>query len=179
MDADKDTVKVTATGSITDVGIADNTYTIDWGSAKNSNYTLSENLGTLEVTESSGEITFRAPTAEKTYDGTALEAGEVSVAGLPEGYTFTASASGSQTDAGSSESTVVSYSIFDADGNDVTASFSNISTENGTLTVNPAEATVTTGSASKEYDGTALTSSEASISGLVDADKDTLRYQRV
>ena len=45
---------------------------LSWGSAKNSNYTLSENLGTLEVTESSGEITFRAPTAEKTYDGTEL-----------------------------------------------------------------------------------------------------------
>ena len=171
VDADKDTVKVTATGSITDVGSADNTYTIDWGSAKDSNYILSEKLGTLEVTESSGEITFRAPTAEKTYDGTALEAGEVSVAGLPEGFTFTATADGSQTDAGSSESTVVSYSIFDADGNDVTASFSNISTENGTLTVNPAEATVTTGSATKEYDGKELTNSEASISGLTDADK--------
>ncbi len=36
----------------------------------------------------------------------------------------------------------------------------------GTITVKPAELTVTTGSASKTYDGTALTNSEASLSGL-------------
>ena len=98
----------------------------------------------------------------------------MTVTGLPRGYTFAATASGSQTDAGSSETTVTSYKIFDRGGKDVTASFTNVKTENGTLTVNPAAVTVTTGSASREYDGKPLTNAEASISGLADADKDAV-----
>ena len=174
IDADKDAVTVTAAGIITDVGTTENTFTIDWGSAKSGNYTLSESLGTLEITQNTTEITFKAPSATKTYDGTPLQADTVTVTGLPEGFTSTASASGSQTDAGSSESTVASYKILNADEADVTASFSNIKTEKGTMTVNPAAAAVATGSASKEYDGKPLTSAEASISGLIDADKDAV-----
>ena len=41
----------------------------------------------------------------------------------------------------------------------------------GWVLINPAEVTITTGSAEKEYDGTALTNDEASISGLVSADE--------
>ena len=49
---DVGTVTVTANGTITDVGTAVNTYTIDWGTANSANYTItSENLGTLEVTK--------------------------------------------------------------------------------------------------------------------------------
>ena len=173
-DSDKEKVTVSATGSITDVGTTENTYTIDWGTAKEGNYTLTENIGTLEVTQNTTEITFKAPSGSKAYDGTALQAdaaGAVTVTGLPEGFTFTSSASGSQTDAGSSEATVASYKILNGDGTDVTASFANIKTEKGTLTITPAAATITTGSASKAYDGKELTNSEASITGLADADK--------
>ena len=172
IETEKDGVTVTATGSITDVGTAENTYSIEWGEVKSSNYTVSETIGTLEITQNTAEITFKAPSDSKTYDGTALEAGAVTVTGLPEPLSFTASASGSQTDAGSSEASVASYKILDADENDVTSYFSNIKTEKGTLTVNPVSAAVTTGSASKEYDGKELTSSEASITGLIDAEKD-------
>ena len=150
------------------------TYDLDWGTVKSSNYTVSEKIGTLEVTENSSEIIFKAPSDSKTYDGTPLQADSVTVTGLPEGFTATASASGSQTDAGSSENTVSSYKILNADGNDVTASFSNIKTENGTLTVDPASASVSTGSASKEYDSNPLICAEASISGLIDAEKDSV-----
>jgi predicted small lipoprotein YifL len=45
-----------------------------------------------------------------------------------------------------------------------------VSEDLGTLTVTPASVTVTTGSAEKEYDGTPLTSDEASISGLVNGE---------
>ena len=171
---DAASVTLTATGSITDVGTSDNTYDLDWGTVKSSNYTVSEKIGTLEVTENSSEIIFKAPSDSKTYDGTPLQADSVTVTGLPEGFTATASASGSQTDAGSSENTVSSYKILNADGNDVTASFSNIKTENGTLTVDPASASVSTGSASKEYDSNPLICAEASISGLIDAEKDSV-----
>ena len=125
---DAASVTLTATGSITDVGTSDNTYDLDWGTVKSSNYTVSEKIGTLEVTENSSEIIFKAPSDSKTYDGTPLQADSVTVTGLPEGFTATASASGSQTDAGSSENTVSSYKILNADGNDVTASFSNLNT---------------------------------------------------
>ena len=45
-----DTVTFTVTGSHTDVGSSDNTYSIDWGNTKSSNYTVAETLGTLNVT---------------------------------------------------------------------------------------------------------------------------------
>ena len=166
-----ETATVVTTGSITDVGTADNTYTINWGTAKADNYTLTANVGTLKIIGSQTGITFKAPSDSKTYDGTPLEAGAVTVTGLPRGYTFAATASGSQTDAGSSETTVTSYKILDRDGKDVTASFTNIKTENGTLTVNRAVVTITTDSITKGYDGTPLNGT-VSITGLADADKE-------
>ena len=42
---------VSANGSQTEVGSSKNTYTISWTSAKASNYEITENLGTLTVTE--------------------------------------------------------------------------------------------------------------------------------
>lgn len=174
VDADKDAVKVTATGSITEIGTTENTYTIDWGTAKSSNYTLSETLGTLEVTQNDTEITFTAPSDSKTYDGSPLQAGEVTVTGLPDGFSYSAAASGSQTDAGSSETAVDSYKILNADGNDVTAGFSNIKTVKGTLTVDPAVITITTESASKQYDGKPLNGT-VTVSGISDADKEAVK----
>ena len=44
-------IDVTATGSQTEVGSSPNTYTIQWGAAKPENYAISEELGTLTVTE--------------------------------------------------------------------------------------------------------------------------------
>ena len=44
----------------------------------------------------------------------------------------------------------------------------------GTFTIEPAEATVTTGSATKTYDGKALTNAEASITGLVGGETATV-----
>ena len=132
-----ETATVTAVGSITEVGSTDNTYTINWGSANSSNYSVSENLGTLRVTAQREAVTLTAASAEKTYDGTALTDSSVTAEGLPSGFTVSAGVSGSQTDAGSSDNTIDSYTIYDADGNDVTGQFSNVTTKSGTLTVNP------------------------------------------
>ena len=173
---DETQVTVTATGSITDIGTAENTYSIDWGSANSSNYTLSENLGTLEVTANDTEITFTAGSDSKVYDGNELTDSTVTVEGLPSGFTVNATLSGSRTDVGTSANTVSAYSVIkDEDGTDVTECFTNIKTVDGTLEVTPAAATVTTDSATKKYDGTPLNGSDlpgsgASISGIVSAD---------
>ena len=165
-----ETATVTATGSITEVGSTENTYSISWNSAKSSNYSVSESLGTLRVTSPMAAVTLTSASAEKTYDGTPLTDSSVTAEGLPSGFTVSAALSGSQTDVGSSDNTIDSYTIYDADGNDVTDRFSNVSIQNGTLKVTPKEVTITTGSAAREYDGSPLTNSEASISGLVDGE---------
>ena len=44
-----ETATFVVTGTQTNVGESDNTYTINWGTAKESNYTITETLGTLKV----------------------------------------------------------------------------------------------------------------------------------
>ena len=153
-----DSVTVTTTGTITDAGTAKNTYTIDWGDTDKDNYTVEANLGTLTVNPK--DLTVSTGSAEKTYDGTALTESGVNITGLVEGETVTVTPTGTITDAGSAE-------------NACTIDWSGAKEENytltrklGTLTVNKAALTVKTGSASKTYDGTALTSSEVTITGL-------------
>ena len=133
-----ETATVTATGSITEIGSAKNTCSISWGTAKSSNYRVTENLGILKVTDPKEKaVTLTAGSAEKTYDGTALTESSVTAEGLPSGFTVSAEVSGSRTDAGSSENTITSYTIYDADGSDVTGQFSDVITQSGTLTVHP------------------------------------------
>ncbi len=140
-----ETATVTATGTITEVGSTVNTYTIDWGTADSGNYTVSEDLGTLRVTaaaptpapEPYGPVALTSASASKTYDGTALTADSFTSEGLPSGFTVSATVSGSQTDAGSSDNTIDSYTIYDADGNDVTDQFPEVTLQSGTLTVDP------------------------------------------
>ena len=69
---DGESVTLTATGSQTEVGISDNTYDIEWDNAKESNYTVTDNLGELKVTTSAAEVILTAPSDSKIYDGTAL-----------------------------------------------------------------------------------------------------------
>ena len=66
-----ETVTATATGSITEVGTADNTYSIVWnGTAKEGNYVLaSETLGVLEVVNASYAISANGYSG--LYDGSA------------------------------------------------------------------------------------------------------------
>ena len=68
----------------------------------------------------------------------------------------------SRKDVGASDNEIESYTILDAGSNDVTANFTGVTTVKGKLTVNPKEAIISTGSASKAYDGQPLTNAEAS-----------------
>ena len=56
-------------------------------------------------------------------------------------------------------------------GGDKTDNFTKVVKVDGKLTVNPAQATVTTGSASKQFDGTPLTKDEAKIETLAEGEE--------
>ena len=120
----------------------DNTYTAQWASMY--------------------KVTLTAASAEKDYDGTELTDDSVTASGLPDNFTVEASASGSQTQAGSSSNTVNDdYVIRDENGNNIN-DYCIVTLEEGTLTVNKADVTVKIkgNSAEAVYDG-----NEHSVSG--------------
>jgi hypothetical protein len=73
---DFSSVKITADGSITDVGEADNTYTIDWGEEDADNYSVTDELGKLKVTAFPVVFDLNAPETSNTDPW------------IPEGVTF-------------------------------------------------------------------------------------------
>ena len=129
-----ESIKVTATGSQTDVGTSVNTYTIDWGTANLSNYEVGEDLGTLTVIPASATVT--TGSAEKVYDGETLfyDSYELSpsdpwVNGQAPKITVT----GSITNAGSSPNTCM------VEWKGVNPNNYSVTQEYGTLTVRPVE----------------------------------------
>lgn len=88
------------------------------------------------------------------YDGSPLvpSAEDVGYESLSEGYTFSVTLSGSQTDAGESSCTIASYVIRDSSGRDVT-SFCTVITEPGTLTVTPVVISISSPSDTMTYNG--------------------------
>ena len=134
-----ETIDVIPNGTVTYVGTEKNTYTIDWGETNPANYSITEYLGTLEVTPNDTPIRFTAGSGKKVYDGSALTNGNVTVTGLPDIFRYRAVTSGSQAKVGSSKNAVTSWQIYDSEGVNVTACFSNITVYEGTLTVEPLE----------------------------------------
>ena len=157
---------IKATGSITKVGSVTNTITYtENDSFKEGNYSITKDEGTLTITQNEGEIVVNAKNASKTYDGTALTESTADVTGIPEGYTAEVIVSGNITDAGTADNVVESVVIKDASGDDVTDQFKTITKNNGTLTVTKRSVTLTSKSAEKNYDGTALTAPEVTVGG--------------
>lgn len=138
-----ETVLLKTTGSQTEVGSSDNTFDIAWGSAKESNYEVDPFVGTLTVEPNTAAITLTAPSSTKHYDGTPLAALGYKVSGLPRDFSVEAEVAGAQTEVGNSESTIGSYAIYDAAGNDVTAYFPNVTKVAGTLEVTEGEGSAT------------------------------------
>ena len=165
-----DSVKVTATGSQTEVGQSENTYEIDWGTENPNNFIISEELGTLKVIEPLESVTITAGSVIRIYDGKPLRMKESVITGLPDGYSIEATIIGSRTDVGVQKTEVESYRVYDPSGEDVTEYYPNLNLVDGTITIKPAPLTVRTGSAEKVYDGTELTNEEASIAGLVNGE---------
>ena len=152
------------TGSQTTVGTSENGYELVWDdNAKAENYTVEENLGTLEVTKSMAGIVVIPQGGTKVYDGTALESAGVNVIGVPAGFTLSAKTKGSITDAGYVTAEVDSYIITNAAGQDVTDQFGNVATGKASLVVTKRPVTLVSGDASKVYDGTVLTEHKVSV----------------
>ncbi|WP_455521605.1 Ig-like domain-containing protein [Senegalimassilia anaerobia] len=159
-----ETATLKTTGGQTTVGTSENGYELVWdGSAKAANYTVEENLGTLEVTKSMAGIVVIPQGGTKVYDGTALESARVNVIGVPAGFTLSAKTKGSVTDAGYAAAEVDSYVITNAAGQDVTDQFGNVATGKASLVVTKRPVTLVSGDASKVYDGTALTEHKVSV----------------
>ena len=160
------------TGSQTSVGESDNTYAIDWeaegATAKQSNYTIVENIGKLTVTEFAGEIVATPSSYKGVYDGNPHGV-EVAVAGLPEGYTVKTAGSNATatdvTDEAGVTAAVDHLVIVNAQGEDVTGKLK-VTKNTGTIAITPATLTVATPSASRAYNGQPLTA-EGAIEGFV------------
>ena len=160
------TIKITVTGTQTEIGKSENTCEIDWGDADPDNYTVRYDLGELVVlSEPVASVTLKASSATKAYDGKALTSSRVNATGLPEGFTFKATASGSQTKPGTAYNTVRSWQIFDAEGTDVSSSCS-VTLAKGTLTVTKADLVVSTKEKSRAYNGKPLKAGDPVVSGL-------------
>ncbi len=162
---DGEVTDLKATGTITTVGSVTNTIAYTEGTSfKAGNYEIKKNEGTLAITANTAAIEVKADSDSKTYDGTALTKSSYSVTGVPEGFRAEVKVSGSITDVGTAANKVVSVTI-NKNGVDVTGQFSGIQTAEGTLTVEKRKVTLTSESASKAYDGVALTRPEVTIAG--------------
>lgn len=163
------------TGSQTEVGESENAYAIYWSdegtTAKRSNYTVEEHIGTLTVTEYADEIVAVANDVTMTYDGMPHRA-EVAVTGVPEGYSVKTAWSGAEaTDVTGADGLVANVDeivVVNAEGKDVTDSLK-ITKKPGKLVIEPKELTVVTMGASKPYDGTPLTAN-GKIEGFVNGE---------
>ena len=104
-------------------------------------------------------ITITTGSATKTYDGTPLTNSEIEITkgSLVNESDLEYRTNGTITNAGTAENSIVTIGTIEMQTN------YDITVEEGTLTVTPRPVTLTSGSASKTYDGTALTNSEVTI----------------
>lgn len=122
---------------------------------------LSFSVGTLTVAKR--EITIKSNDASKPYDGSSLVSDQWEALNLPKGRTVNVSVIGSRTEPGVGVNELSRNAVIkDKNGNDVTDQF-NVSYREGKLWVY-LELTVTTGSATKEYDGTPLVCGDCNYS---------------
>lgn len=129
------------TASRTDAGVSINSYRLKiidrGGEDVTFKYKINSSYGLLAVT--AREITLTAGSAHKVYDGVPLTCNkyEITAGTLAEGQVCRVVVSGSNPGkAGSAENKILSASVSDADGRDVTANYK-ITTVNGLLTVYP------------------------------------------
>lgn len=170
---------VTYGGSQTDAGESGSTIAAyeAAGSTKLANYKITLGEGRLEVTANAEKVVvaIRENSATFPYDGEAktaegYEVAKISSALYKEGdFAFVGDAAhkvATGTDAGDYD-----MGLLPGDFENRSANFSNVvfAIEDGQLTILPATLTVTTHSASKPYDGTALTAS-GEISGFVNGE---------
>ena len=127
--------------------------------------------GQLTIKPVAAEIIISTNSAEKVYDGKALTDAGYSYTEnvLAEGDVLTVNVVGSQTNAGSCANAVESYKVMRGDV-DVTDCYTFGEVNEGTLKVTPKSVVITSGSASKEYDGKALTCDKITAEGFIDGE---------
>ena len=165
--------------SLTNVGTVKNSITVvirdGEGKDVSDKYIIvddGEDIGSLEVTIR--EFTIKANSDSKTYDSLPLTNSGYTLLGkdgkdaLGKNHTIDVVITGSQTSAktgaNQSANTVESYVIYDENGDPVPDGNYYVIKEDGTLTVNKCELTVTAGSDSKDYDGEPLTCDDYTVS---------------
>lgn len=168
---DGEVSEVKTTGTITEVGSVDNTIvytTTDKFDANNYDITLTP--GKLEITPVTAEVvvTITENSGSAKYDGTektvtGYEVTSISDPLYKEGdFTFSGDATIKGTDADTYDMNLAPEDFKNTNGN-----FKNVRfvIYDGTLVISPRTLTITSGSDSKEYDGTPLTSSEIKVTG--------------
>lgn len=168
-------LNVSVTGTITDAGETDNTFSVDILDASNNDvsgeYFIKTEFGELKVNKA--VITVTADDASKVFDGQPLTKGtyRLSEPSYDEKFSFNVGVVGEQTDIGSSPNTVASCNVIDKDNNNVTQNFE-IKKVEGVLKVVATEEELKptlvykSGSSEKAYDGTPLANNECDrISG--------------
>ncbi len=126
------------------------------------------NNGKLVINPVTGQlIIITANSARKTYDGTPLtDNGFTFTEGvLADGDLLTAVVEGSATNVGDEGKNVVKSYAVKRGETDVTKNYTFGNSIDGKLTINPRKVTLTSETASKEYDGTPLTRPDVDVTG--------------
>ena len=170
------TCKLTNTGTITNYGSVENTHKNDpvilsGEDDVTSNYEIVEiKYGTLTVTKRL--IIIETQSAEKYYDGTALTKDVIVISktsknDLVEGHKIAANVTGTQTEIGDSQNTIDGEILILSGEGNVTSNYEIENVILGKLEVKKIPIKITTDSAQKEYDGTALTDYDVTVEGSV------------
>ena len=162
--------EVKTTGTITEVGSVDNTIvytTTDKFDANNYDITLTP--GKLEITPVTAEVvvTVTERGGDYLYDGgekvvTGYDAVSSNPLYTANDYSFSGDATIKGTDAGTYDMNLVPEDFKNTNGNFKNVTFVIV---DGTLVIAPRVLTITSGSDSKEYDGTPLTNSGIAVTG--------------
>ena len=174
---------VKVTGSQTDVGesasipsgakiVRSNDEGTDEPIDVTNNYLINYVSGTLTVTVK--PITITADSAEKPYDGTALTKNSYTSTGLADGDVFdSVTVTGTQTNVGDRANIPSEAKIVHVGDDGVRPANDNYKIEyiNGTLKVTKQTLTITAGSDTKAYDGTALTNETYTTKNLAEGNR--------
>ncbi|MGM9911895.1 InlB B-repeat-containing protein [Floccifex sp.] len=161
-----ETVSFETTGTITNVGTVDNDYSLTWdGTAKEGNYEVNVDKGTLTVTPQS--ITENDPDNLGVTVGTLTD---VVYNGLEQAQKPSVTDKDGK-DLVENTDYTVSFTEDVTNVGEVTVTITGVGNYTGTVVrtydITPAKLVIKTGSATKEYDGKPLTNSEVAIEGLV------------
>ena len=159
--------KFTVTGTITEIGTVDNTFTYTLQSNTDAgNYDIEVILGTLTVTKIETPIVITANSNDRMYNGTPLTDNGFTFTPdvLAEGDELVVDVEGSITDFGSTANKVTGYKVVRGE-NDVTKNYTFDEPRLGLLSILKRSVTLTSATDTKVYDRTPLTNNTVTIGG--------------